>query len=126
MYHALSLDRTGVLLYGDLCNFLHMSRLALSPSLVAVLNAVAHGSRYGFDVIDATGLPSGTVYPALARLEDQGLVSSSWEDARVAHQQKRPSRRYYEMTGAGERALRAGIAALRERQRARGGRHIPL
>ena len=34
-----------------------------------VLHALASGVRHGFDVIDATGLPSGTVYPILRRLE---------------------------------------------------------
>jgi len=40
-----------------------------------VLQALADGHRYGFDVIDHTGLPSGTVYPALAMLTRKGLVS---------------------------------------------------
>ena len=39
-----------------------------------VLQALACGHRYGFDVMDATGLPSGTVYPVLRRLEKEGLV----------------------------------------------------
>jgi PadR family transcriptional regulator PadR len=95
-----------------------MPRLPLSPALLDVLRALAAGFRYGFDLIDATGLPGGTVYPALARLERDGLVSSRWEDQRIAHRDKRPPRRYYEVTTAGERALRAGIAALKERERA--------
>jgi hypothetical protein len=35
----------------------------------AVLLAIVHGHRYGFDIMDATGLPDGTVYPILRRLE---------------------------------------------------------
>jgi PadR family transcriptional regulator, regulatory protein PadR len=95
-----------------------MSRLPLSPALAAVLQAIADGARYGFDIIDATGLPSGTVYPALARLEDDSLVSSQWEPHRIAQREKRPPRRYYEMTAAGERRLADAIAALKERERA--------
>jgi DNA-binding PadR family transcriptional regulator len=38
----------------------------------AVLMAIRHGHRYGFDVMDATGLPDGTVYPILRRLERPG------------------------------------------------------
>ena len=37
---------------------------------VAILHAVATGNRFGFDVMNATGLTSGTVYPALDRLEE--------------------------------------------------------
>lgn len=32
-----------------------------------VLQAISHGNRHGFDIVDATGLPSGTVYPDLER-----------------------------------------------------------
>jgi PadR family transcriptional regulator, regulatory protein PadR len=96
-----------------------MSRLPLSPALAAILQAISTGSRYGFDIIDATSLPSGTVYPALARLEHEALVASRWEDHRVAQREKRPPRRYYEITSRGERMLRDALAALRERERAR-------
>src|SRR5262245_21252768 len=44
-----------------------------------VLHALANGSGHGFDVIDATGLASGTVYPILRRLEEERLVSARWE-----------------------------------------------
>ena len=70
-----------------------------------ILHAVASGYRYGFDIIDATGLPGGTVYPALRRLEDAGHLSASWEDQRIARAEPRPPRRYYEMTRAGRAAL---------------------
>lgn len=70
-----------------------------------VLEAIASGYHYGFDVMDVTGLPSGTVYPALRRLEDEGFVRSRWERASVAHEEGRPPRRYYEVEGAGERWL---------------------
>ena len=72
---------------------------------VGVLQAVANGFEYGFDVIDSTGLPSGTVYPALGRLERDGMVRSAWEDEAEAFAQGRPARRYYRVTAAGHRAL---------------------
>lgn len=77
----------------------------LSVTAVGVLQAVVNGFEYGFDVIDATGLPSGTVYPALGRLERDGLVRSAWEDEASAFAQGRPARRYYRVTAAGQRAL---------------------
>jgi DNA-binding PadR family transcriptional regulator len=85
----------------------------LSITAVHVLRAVADGYEYGFDVIDATGLPSGTVYPALSRLERDGYVRSSWEDAGRAHHDGRPARRYYRVTAPGTRALRDALAYYR-------------
>ena len=81
----------------------------MSPTLVAVLHAVADGVAYGFDVIDRTGLPSGTVYPALSRLERDGYLRSSWEAEAEAFAAGRPARRYYRTTAAGPaRAARGG------------------
>lgn len=84
---------------------------------IAILNALANGYRHGFDIIDATGLPGGTVYPALGKLETDGCVRSSWEDPRVAQAEKRPARRYYELRKAGERMLEAGLRDLRAIER---------
>lgn len=77
----------------------------LSITTVSVLHAIANGSEYGFDVIDQTGLPSGTVYPALSRLERDGYVRSAWEAEAEAHAEGRPARRYYRLTPPGVRAL---------------------
>jgi DNA-binding PadR family transcriptional regulator len=82
-------------------------RLTYSTALVLV--AVGHGIRYGFDIIDASGLQSGTVYPILRRLEDAGYVKSSWERATVARDEQRPPRRYYRLTGTGSEALRDAL-----------------
>lgn len=89
------------------------ARMTLPTALI--LGAIAQGSRYGFDIMDATGLPSGTVYPALRRLEGRGCLRSSWEAAAVALEAKRPRRRVYELTGAGRAVLpsaRQKLAAL--------------
>jgi PadR family transcriptional regulator len=77
----------------------------LSITAVSVLHAIADGYQYGFDVIDQTGLPSGTVYPALSRLERDGLVKSAWENEQDAHADGRPARRYYKVTAPGVKAL---------------------
>lgn len=77
----------------------------LSITAVSVLNALNRGVTYGFDVIDATGLPSGTVYPALSRLERDGFVKSTWEEETSAHSAGRPARRYYRVTASGSKAL---------------------
>lgn len=79
----------------------------LSITAVSVLRAIADGYEYGFDVIETTGLPSGTVYPALSRLERDGYLRSAWEDEAAAHREGRPARRYYRVTAPGAKALAA-------------------
>jgi PadR family transcriptional regulator PadR len=78
-----------------------------------VLQALAAGRHYGFDLMDATDLPSGTVYPILRRLDREGLARSRWEGAEIAQREQRPPRRYYEITGAGETLLREALARYR-------------
>jgi PadR family transcriptional regulator PadR len=78
---------------------------ALSYTGLFVLQALAQGYQFGFDIMNVTGLPSGTVYPALRRLETLGLVSSDWETDRQARENARPRRRYYELTKTGRAQL---------------------
>lgn len=80
-------------------------RVNLTYPTALVLQAIAAGYGHGFDVMDATGLPSGTVYPILRRLDREGLARARWETASIAHREGRPQRRYYEITAAGERLL---------------------
>ena len=96
-----------------------MSARTLSYAATAVLEAIAEGHQYGFDVIAVTGLPSGTVYPALRRLEDAGYVQSRWEDHRVAQREVRPVRKYYEVTDSGQEALTAALVRYRPMRRRR-------
>jgi DNA-binding PadR family transcriptional regulator len=65
-----------------------------------VLEALDRGHAYGFDIIDATGLRSGTVYPLLRRLEEARLVRSKWERVTEARRENRPPRKYYELQPA--------------------------
>ena len=76
---------------------------------VSILHAIADGNRFGFDIMDATGLTSGTVYPALDKLESLGYLTSRWEAARTARRDKRPPRRYFDLTDAGATALAAAL-----------------
>ena len=85
----------------------------LSLGTVMVLHAMARGYQYGFDIMEETGLTSGTIYPALDRLEGLGLARSEWEEARIAHQEKRPARRYYQITREGEDALATALERYR-------------
>jgi len=65
-----------------------------------VLEAIAHGASYGFQIIDETGLPSGTVYPSLRRLESAGLIRSVW-DGRKTETSGGPARKHYRLTASG-------------------------
>ena len=64
----------------------------------------------------ATGLTSGTVYPALDRLEGLGLLRSHWEDESAAHAEGRPARRYFRLTAAGATALEKALERFRALQ----------
>ena len=95
----------------------------LIPIEVSVLEAAlrlraegtdaAHGFLLAKVIQELTGRRSltahGTLYRALHRLEQAGLLDSFWEDPRIALEQGRPARRFYRVTAAGEHALvRAG------------------
>jgi PadR family transcriptional regulator PadR len=83
--------------------------VSLSYGSAAILHAIADGRQFGFDVMNATGLTSGTVYPALDRLESAGYLRSKWESEAVSRAEGRPARRYFTLTAAGAAALRAAL-----------------
>ena len=85
----------------------------LSLGSVMVLHALARGCQYGFDIMEETGLTSGTIYPALDKLESLGLAASEWEDGKIAQQEKRPPRRYFGITERGEEVLLAAMNRYR-------------
>jgi PadR family transcriptional regulator, regulatory protein PadR len=72
-----------------------------------LLAALDDGPRHGYAVMEALrhstagrlDLPTGTIYPALHRLEGAGLIAGSWSV--VAGRR----RRAYQLTAAGEKAL---------------------
>ena len=72
-----------------------------------VLQAIDAGFVYGFSIMEVTGLPSGTIYPAMRRMEEDQLISSRWERQAIADREQRPPRKYYQLTTAGETALEA-------------------
>lgn len=90
-----------------------MGKGYLSFSVAVILQALANGYQYGFDIMDITGLPSGTVYPALRRLEMTGLLRSKWEKHAIAQEEQRPPRKYYELTKNGHEALTEAVKRYR-------------
>ena len=85
----------------------------LTYASAAVLQAIASGHAHGFEIMDASGLPSGTVYPALRRLERARYVKSAWEPSKDAERRRRPRRRYYEITASGIKALEPALERFR-------------
>src|SRR5262245_66049281 len=90
-----------------------MGREYLSYYVAVILQALDNGYRYGFDIRDITGFPSGTVYPALRRLEEAGHVRSKWERHLIAQQELRPPRKYYELTKEGKEVLAEAMQRYR-------------
>jgi DNA-binding PadR family transcriptional regulator len=80
---------------------------SLSHTSAMLLQAIAAGHVYGYTVMEVTGLPSGTIYPALRRMERDQLIRSQWERQSVADAEQRPPRKYYKLSRAGEKTLEA-------------------
>lgn len=83
--------------------------ISLTHTSALILRTIGAGYRYGFDIMEATGLPSGTVYPALRRLEQQALIQSTWEKEAKAQAEQRPARKYYKLTALGDRAAARAV-----------------
>jgi len=79
----------------------------LSHTAAIILQAIHAGQIYGFSIMEMTGLPSGTVYPALRRLERDELIASKWEQQAIADAEQRPPRKYYRLTRTGKATLDA-------------------
>jgi DNA-binding PadR family transcriptional regulator len=79
----------------------------LSHTSAIILQAIDAGYIYGYTLMELTGLPSGTVYPALRRLERDQLIRSQWERQSIADAELRPARKYYKLTRSGKVALEA-------------------
>ena len=95
-----------------------LPELKMTPQVEAVLNILIadKSDHWGFEIIKATGVKSGTLYPILARLERGGLVTSGWADA---SDQKGARRRYYRITGSGVKVASRAAEARRNRRDSR-------
>lgn len=87
---------------------------SLGITSLRILGAIRDGVSYGLEIVQQTGMPSGTVYPTLGRLKKRGLVRARWEKQRIADRASRPRRRYYELTAEGTRALAEGASRVAE------------
>ena len=97
-----------------------MPRRKAGSVLPLELAILEHGAAtetfYGFALArslsdgDSALTAHGTLYKALARMTEAGLLSAEWEDHSPAEAEGRPRRRLYRVTGEGARALAAAHA----------------
>ncbi|MCA1707012.1 MAG: PadR family transcriptional regulator [Actinobacteria bacterium] len=70
------------------------------------------GRHWGYELSKRSGVRSGVLYPMLTRMLDQDWLTDGWEDPATI-QDKRPPRRYYELTDEGRLALGAVLEEAR-------------
>ncbi|PTA69593.1 PadR family transcriptional regulator [Deinococcus arcticus] len=75
-------------------------------AVLAALQGAYPAHTYGYDLSKSTGLKSGTLYPILQRLHEQGYLDAQWEDS--PHPGK-PPRHIYRLT-------QTGLELARQRQ----------
>jgi DNA-binding HxlR family transcriptional regulator len=98
----------------------------LTHNTALILQAIDSGFVYGFSIMEMTGLPSGTVYPAMRRMEEDQLIRSRWERQAIADREQRPPRKYYQLTNNGKllwRLRENGIHWLGDWSQPRGQNH---
>lgn len=89
-------------------------RLRLSRQTLDVLDALLTRPgqwHHGYSLSQGTGIPSGTLYPILMRLEKLRWLETQWEDTRVAG---RPPRHLYRLSGTAREWAREELRAAQE------------
>lgn len=93
-----------------------MDQKNLTPAMVRILQTLLEDPDrvfYATELMDVAHVGSGSLYPALARLEKAGWVTCTEEgiDPKV---EKRPARHYYKMTGVGAREAHLALVEFSE------------
>ncbi|GAA3398659.1 PadR family transcriptional regulator [Cryptosporangium minutisporangium] len=94
-----------------------MDDLRVTVAVAAVLAAFLQdptADRYGLELMEGSGLPSGTLYPILTRLQRAGWAETHWEEIDPV-EAGRPARRYYRLTADGVERARNALAVLHAR-----------
>jgi PadR family transcriptional regulator, regulatory protein PadR len=86
--------------------------VAVATVLRVFLDDVA-GSRYGYELMQLTGYPSGKLYPILARLEAAGWLDRQWEQIDPSVE-RRPARCLYRFSKEGAARARNELALLHQ------------
>ncbi|WP_255782702.1 helix-turn-helix transcriptional regulator [Dactylosporangium sp. AC04546] len=85
-----------------------------TAQVLAALLADPAADRYGLELMQVTGLASGTLYPILHRLQEADWVTAQWEDIDPVAA-GRPARRFYRLTPNGVEQARQALAELHRR-----------
>ena len=80
--------------------------------LLAVMLKEPLAWQHGYALMKQTGLQSGTLYPILLRLSDQGLLEAQWREADAPG---KPPRHVYRLTSAGLAFAREQIVPVRRK-----------
>ncbi|WP_433680646.1 PadR family transcriptional regulator [Nocardia sp. CA-119907] len=84
--------------------------------VAAALMAEPDAKHWGYDLSRRSGVRSGVLYPMLTKMLAEGFLTDGWEDPATI-EEKRPPRRYYELTDHGKLELGATLRAARADQR---------
>jgi PadR family transcriptional regulator PadR len=84
--------------------------------VVIVLLDDPTGRHWGYELSKRSGVRSGVLYPMLTRMLGENWLTDGWEDPTTI-QDKRPPRRYYELTDEGRHALGAVLEEARRDKR---------
>jgi PadR family transcriptional regulator, regulatory protein PadR len=92
---------------------MEVAGVRVTPQTAAVLKVLLKApdvGMYGLEIAQAVRLPTGTIYPALVRLEHAGWIAGTWEDPKqVAAEGRRRRRRFYQLTQSGRRAATEAV-----------------
>ncbi|ADD41180.1 PadR family transcriptional regulator [Stackebrandtia nassauensis] len=92
-------------------------KVKVTAAVATVLGSLMESpdaDHYGLELMKSTGLPSGTLYPILVRLQRAEWLEACWEDV-DASQAGRPARKYYRLTPDGTVAARRELTAMYQR-----------
>ncbi|WP_028920983.1 helix-turn-helix transcriptional regulator [Pseudonocardia acaciae] len=92
-----------------------MRRTKALVKVAQVMAAEPHGRYWGYELTREAKVLSGTLYPILRSMRDEGWLNASWENPEESR--GRPPRQYYELTDEGRAALGALLAAARRERR---------
>jgi PadR family transcriptional regulator PadR len=88
----------------------------MTVQTLAVLKVFANApaeDHFGLEICRAAGLPGGTIYPILARLEGAGWLTSTWEQIDPVAAGRRP-RRFYRLTPSGAEQARQALTQAKQ------------
>jgi PadR family transcriptional regulator, regulatory protein PadR len=92
-------------------------KVRLTAVIVDILDVLTNSPpddpAWGLRLCERTGYGTGTIYPALERLMDAGVIADRWEDPPPAN---RPRRRFYEVTSTGREWFASSMRTREERR----------